>query len=163
MSPNKVDGKHSKALQEAFNISNRTKRSNIVNVFGNMSNPENKIEETALTPNKKTKVIFQFLYYPEYVTKGIYIIINENNLKAFGRVTHILYDTLNKFDSAVTVSNKSKRKRSVPPQQVASTFMEEHKRFEGELCSPLMNAPKGRRRAQTSHSMCIKETLEEQV
>jgi GTPase len=45
-------------------------------------------------------VIFQFLYYPEYVSKGIYLIINENNLKAFGRVTHIFYDTINKFDIA---------------------------------------------------------------
>jgi len=46
---------------------------------------------------KKTKVILQFLYNPEYLIKDGYIIINENNLKFFGRITELFYDTLSKM------------------------------------------------------------------
>jgi hypothetical protein len=97
------------------------KTQNITNNNGNTNNPETKSEDIEITPTKKTKVILQFLYTPEYLTKGNYIIINENNLKAFGRITHILYDTLNKFscDALGTNTANKKRKSSVPPEFVS--------------------------------------------
>lgn len=63
---------------------------------------------------KKTKVVMQFLYNPEYLIKDSYLIINENNLKAFGRVTDLFYDTITKLYSNAGESKK-KRKSSVPP------------------------------------------------
>jgi len=43
------------------------------------------------------------------------LIINENNLKAFGRVTELFYDTITKLYNDKLVDNKKKRKNSVPP------------------------------------------------
>jgi len=60
-------------------------------------------------------VILQFLYNPEYLLKDSYLIINENNLKAFGRVTELFYDTITKLYSDKLVDNKKRRKNSVPP------------------------------------------------
>ena len=54
-------------------------------------------QEVEISPMKKTKVILQFLYNPEYLIKDGYIIINENNLKFFGRITELFYDTLSKM------------------------------------------------------------------
>lgn len=68
---------------------------------------------------KKTKVVMQFLYNPEYLIKDSYLIINENNLKAFGRVTDLFYDTITKLYSNAGESKK-KRKSSVPPQTIAN-------------------------------------------
>lgn len=56
----------------------------------------------------------QFLYNPEYLIKDSYLIINENNLKAFGRVTDLFYDTITKMYSNAN-DIKKKRKSSVPP------------------------------------------------
>ena len=39
----------------------------------------------------------QFLYNPEYLIQDGYIILNENNLKAFGRITKIFYDSATKY------------------------------------------------------------------
>ena len=39
--------------------------------------------------NKRTKIIFEFLYYPEYLTEGTNIIINDNLLKAYGVITKL--------------------------------------------------------------------------
>jgi hypothetical protein len=57
------------------------------------------LEEVTVSPKDKVKVLFQFMYYPEFITEDGYIIINENNLKVFGRITTPLYDscTVNKF------------------------------------------------------------------
>lgn len=60
------------------------------------------LEEVQISPMKKTKVILQFLYNPEYLQKDSYIIINENNLKAFGRVTELFYDTTTKLYTKAT-------------------------------------------------------------
>ena len=56
----------------------------------------------------------QFLYNPEYLIKDSYLIINENNLKAFGRVTELFHDTITKLYSD-SGDAKKKRKGSVPP------------------------------------------------
>lgn len=57
------------------------------------------LEEVTVSPKDKVKVLFQFMYYPEFITEDGYIIINENNLKIFGRITNPLYDscTVKKF------------------------------------------------------------------
>jgi len=39
----------------------------------------------------------QFLYNPEYINIGNHIIISENQLKVFGRVTDVFYDINEKF------------------------------------------------------------------
>jgi hypothetical protein len=71
-----------------------------------------------VSPKDKVKVLFQFMYYPEFITEDGYIIINENNLKIFGRITTPLYDscTVKKFVSASTQgvndsSQNQKKKR----------------------------------------------------
>lgn len=76
---------------------------------------ENILEEIAIGPMKKTKVLMQFLYYPEYLMKDSRLIINENNLKAFGRVTDLSYDTISKLYTNNANDNKKKRKSSLPP------------------------------------------------
>lgn len=62
------------------------------------------LEEVTVSPKDKVKVLFQFMYYPEFITEDGYIIINENNLKVFGRITTPLYDscTVKKFMAAGT-------------------------------------------------------------
>ena len=42
-------------------------------------------------------MLFQFLYNPEYLIKDGYLIINENNLKAIGRIIEPLYDDQMKY------------------------------------------------------------------
>lgn len=71
-------------------------------------------EEIEISPLKKTRVILQFLYNPEYLIKDGYIIINESNLKAFGRITELFYDTLSKMYSNAPGKYEKKRKNSVP-------------------------------------------------
>ncbi len=71
-------------------------------------------DEIEISPMKKTKVILQFLYNPEYLIKDAYIIINENNLKAFGRITELFYDTITKMYSSKPGKYEKKRKNSVP-------------------------------------------------
>ena len=58
------------------------------------------------------------MYYPEFITENGYIIINDSNLKIFGRITKPLYDTctMNKFVSSSTSgvnesANNQKKKR----------------------------------------------------
>ena len=81
----------------------------------------NILEEETVSPKEKVKVLFQFMYYPEFITEDGYIIINENNLKIFGRITKPLYDTctMKKFvpssNSGVNesiISQKKKRRHS---------------------------------------------------
>jgi hypothetical protein len=76
-------------------------------------------EEIQISPMKKTKVILQFLYNPEYLLQDSYIIINENNLKAFGRGNELFYDTISKLYSNKN-DTKKQRKSSVPPQHIAN-------------------------------------------
>lgn len=45
--------------------------------------------EFCIYPNKKTTLIFQFLYHPEYLGLGNKIIVNTDNFKAFGIITQI--------------------------------------------------------------------------
>ena len=46
-------------------------------------------EEFIIGPTTKTKVIFEFMFNPEYITVGRNVIINDQSLKAFGVVTKI--------------------------------------------------------------------------
>lgn len=43
--------------------------------------------ELKIRPHEKTSLIFQFLHKPEYLGLGNKIIINMDNLKAFGTIT----------------------------------------------------------------------------
>jgi hypothetical protein len=74
------------------------------------------IADVEITPNNRIKVTFQFLHNPEYLMVDDYIIINEKNLKVFGRVTQLFYDV----EKDYKVTDKSialkKRKNSVPPE-----------------------------------------------
>lgn len=80
------------------------------------------LEEIELTPSKKVKVMFQFLYNPEYLLKDGNLIINENNLKAFGRIIEPLYDTIEKYSANQSLLNvkHSKRKASTHSSQERS-------------------------------------------
>ena len=96
------------------------------------------MEEIEISPGKKTKVVFQFLYYPEYITKDSYLIINENNLKAFGRVTYIHHDTDDMLEP-FGINNKvqkQKRKNSVPNRKLSVSLNEETKSCDDVLDSP---------------------------
>eukprot|EP00826_Nyctotherus_ovalis_P038547 TRINITY_DN3616_c0_g4_i1.p4 TRINITY_DN3616_c0_g4~~TRINITY_DN3616_c0_g4_i1.p4 ORF type:complete len:135 (+),score=30.96 TRINITY_DN3616_c0_g4_i1:1294-1698(+) len=49
---------------------------------------QEKIEVT----NKRTKVVFRFIYHPEYLELGSTVVIADGTLHAFGKITKILYD-----------------------------------------------------------------------
>ncbi len=68
-------------------------------LLDDMNGTSDILEEVTVSPKDKVKVLFQFRYYPEFITEDGYIIINENNLKVFGRITTPLFDscTVNKF------------------------------------------------------------------
>lgn len=51
------------------------------------SNPE---EELIIYNDQTTKVIFEFMYSPEYIREGEHLIIYENSLKIYGYVTKII-------------------------------------------------------------------------
>ena len=123
---------------------------------------ENTLEEVQISPLRKTKVVMQFQYYPEYLMKDSYLIINENNLKAFGRVTDLCYDTISKLYSNGTDSKK-KRKSSLPPQAFTALIgaAEESKSTEDAYESPTRKKSTRTRRTKQSHSMCITELQEE--
>ena len=50
---------------------------------------EDEIDTVVITSNRRTKIIFEFLYYPEYLTEGTNLIINDNLLKAYGVITRL--------------------------------------------------------------------------
>lgn len=80
-SPTDKDSLSKKQLQKYSNRNNKSHQ--------NLSQCQ---EEVVISPNKKTILTFQFLYNPEYVTKDSYLIINDNNFKAFGRIIDVNYD-----------------------------------------------------------------------
>lgn len=45
--------------------------------FSNLNPEKDILDEVQISPMKKTKVIMQFLYNPEYLLQDSYIIINE--------------------------------------------------------------------------------------
>lgn len=47
-------------------------------------------ESFIISPNKKTNVIFEFMFNPEYITVGSHVIINDQSIKAYGIITKIL-------------------------------------------------------------------------
>ena len=46
-------------------------------------------EAIIISSTKKTKIIFEFLYYPEYLNEGTHLIINDDLLKAYGIITKL--------------------------------------------------------------------------
>ena len=52
---------------------------------------ENKEENKSIQihSNQKTNLMFQFLYYPEYIKVGNRIVINMDNLSAIGEITEV--------------------------------------------------------------------------
>lgn len=61
--------------------------------------------EFYIYPDKKTTMIFQFLYNPEYITVGNKIIINTDNFKAFGKITKLIPD---KIDESIGTTKHEK-------------------------------------------------------
>ena len=60
--------------------------------------------EIVIHPDKKTTLIFQFLYNPEYIGVGNNIIINMDNLKAFGKIKQLIPE---KIDGALASDKKN--------------------------------------------------------
>jgi GTPase len=47
-------------------------------------------EAVLITSTNKTKIIFEFMFNPEYLTVGSHVIINDQLIKAYGIVTRVL-------------------------------------------------------------------------
>ena len=54
-----------------------------------VSQEANSNDEFIISSTTKTKLIFEFMFNPEYITIGSNVIINDQSLKAFGQVTRI--------------------------------------------------------------------------
>ena len=54
-----------------------------------VSQEANSNDEFIISSTTKTKLIFEFMFNPEYITIGSNVIINDQSLKAFGQVTKI--------------------------------------------------------------------------
>lgn len=54
------------------------------------SNSNSNVEEFVISSNTKTKVMFEFMYYPEYINVGSNVIISDQYIKAFGVITKII-------------------------------------------------------------------------
>lgn len=52
---------------------------------------EKDLEKIEIT-NKRTKVVFRFIYHPEYLELGSTFVIADQTLHAFGEITKIFYD-----------------------------------------------------------------------
>jgi len=70
-------------------------------------------QEIEILPNKKTSVIFQFLYQPEYIGVGNNLIINMDTLKAFGKITQLIPE---KIDEAIINTEPPETKFKVIPE-----------------------------------------------
>ena len=63
---------------------------NLINYENNL-NQENKLEETyIISPNNNCTVVFEFMYYPEYISEEANILINDQLIKAHGIVKKLL-------------------------------------------------------------------------
>ena len=54
------------------------------------SSSNSNVEEFVISSNTKTKVMFEFMYYPEYINVGSNVIISDQYIKAFGVITKII-------------------------------------------------------------------------
>lgn len=50
---------------------------------------ESEPESAVICSQKRTKIIFEFMYNPEFLTEGTNLIINDNLLKAYGIITKL--------------------------------------------------------------------------
>lgn len=48
--------------------------------------------EIEIQANKPTRVTFRFMYYPEYLVTGSYLMISDQRLKLFGEITKVYHD-----------------------------------------------------------------------
>ena len=117
-----------------------------------------------VTPNQKVKVTLQLLYAPEYLTENGRLIINDNNLKAHGRITKVYYDsTIKKFEetsSSMSKLPKQKRKNSVPTKIEGSLVAGEECK-EGEMESLIESTSHGRknRNGQQQPLMALQQEI----
>jgi len=88
-------------------------------------------EEIRLSEKKKTKVLFQFLHNPEYLTPGSYLFIEEPNFRGFGYITQIFFDWDNKFSCPALGGKDTKNKNK---KMKAKSKAREAKNKSGLLC-----------------------------
>ena len=77
---NKIKKENDEDINDDINIQNKK---NIK--LDNISNNEFEVGPA----EKKTKLVVEFLFNPEYISVGQKIIINDQNLKAYGVITKI--------------------------------------------------------------------------
>ena len=84
---NKIQKEINENMEEDLNNKNK----NVINIKNEKNKIENKSSnEIIIGPaEKKTKLVVEFLFNPEYITVGQKIIINDQNLKAYGVITKI--------------------------------------------------------------------------
>lgn len=63
------------------------KLEDLLNEKSETTNPD---EEIAIYNDKTTKLIFEFMYSPEYIKQGEHLIIYDNSLKIYGYVTKLI-------------------------------------------------------------------------
>ena len=79
-----IEKKKSRIKKEMKENLERDKNNKNENVINNQSN------EIVIGPlEKKTKLVVEFLFNPEYISVGQKIIINDQSLKAYGVITKI--------------------------------------------------------------------------
>ena len=84
----------SPTLAESLGAKKSSEEANTDNIPKEADEDEPAIEEIQILPNKKTTLLFQFLYNPEYIGKGNNLIINMDNCKAFGKITELIPDKI---------------------------------------------------------------------
>jgi hypothetical protein len=92
-----------------------------------------------VSEQKKTNVVLQFLHYPEYLTKGSYIFINESNLKVMGIITDLFYDTAEKFNCPSFGGSKEQRlklRKAKIEKQMEMSSKESNKKEEEMMMDP---------------------------
>ena len=67
--------------------------------------------EIKILPNQKTTLIFQFLFRPEYIGVGNQIVINMDNLKAFGKITKLISNKVDPGNSGEKSVSRHKNKK----------------------------------------------------
>ena len=70
-------------------------------------------QEIQILPDKKTTVIFQFLYHPEYIGVGNNLIINMEHCKVFGKITQLIPE---RIDESLGTDKKDGKNTTVTKQ-----------------------------------------------
>jgi hypothetical protein len=98
------------------------------------------------------------MYNPEYITQDGYIIINENNLKAIGRITEPLYDTMNnKFNPLGSQNPEGKKKRRLSTHSdVGPNSSNSVPKTSGSLINLVDQSRKGKKQIDTASTNSFK-------